>query len=149
MQKEKSWRETIGTHFIDAETGDYSFGLTNGMTAEMLLKKMHMPCDKTTAAGREIINHARVELNAFCARVCFEGYSAGAVGREPTTYFIAQSKAEMKMIVAKGARNLAGRFALFLLRGHEIFAIEDKTKLKKSLKLIESKIPKDPTGIAK
>jgi hypothetical protein len=150
MNRKNSWSNVIGMHFINAETGEYNFGLTNGMTAEMLLKKMHKPCDKTTAAGREIINHARVQLNIFCARVCLEGietgmgYSAGAVGRNPTTYFIAQSKAEVRLILGNSAKNLAGRFGLFIARGQRIFELEDNKKLKRAVKLIESKIPKGP-----
>lgn len=146
MKDQLSWQDTIKRHFVDW-TGNYKMGVSNGMTPQKLLKMRGLPYDPLTAEGREIINRARIELNAFTIRCTNDGYVAGAVGREPTTYFIAESKSEIRLILRRSSVNLGGRVTMFLERGKDVLQLEDQKKIKKTAKLLDSFSPDEPPKI--
>jgi hypothetical protein len=135
MNEQLSWQETIQSHFMD-HFGNYRLGVSNGMTPQKLLHMRKLPYDNKTAEGRELINRARIELNAFTVRCTGQGYIAGSIGREPTTYFIAESKSEIRHILRRSSANLGGRINMFLTRGEGVLELEDQNRIKKTMRLL-------------
>ena len=140
MNVQLSWQETILSHFLDAD-GNYKLGVSNGLTPQKLLKMRKLPYDNKTAEGRELINRARIELNAFTVRTTNSGYVSGSIGREPTTYFIAESKHEIKTILRRSSVKVAGHLNMFYERGKSVLEIEQQNKIKKSLRLLDQYQP--------
>lgn len=69
------------------------------------------------------------------------GYVSGSIGREPTTYFIAESKSEIRHILRRQSVNLGGRVNMFLERGRDVLQVEDQKKIKKTVRLLDSFAP--------
>ena len=134
-----NYRETIRKYFTDDE-GNYILGVDEGITPEKLLKACNLPFDQETAEGRERINRARIELNAFMTKLLFEGYCGGSTGRSPTIYFIARNKAERKMMLAKTAKNLIGRLHNAMIRGKGLIP---ELPIKRTQKMLSPFIPQE------